>query len=299
MAKQIGLDLTRIPGSGNGGRITIEDVRTYIHALQSGAFSQAPVLQAQPVIQEKPSKPSIDFSKWGSVRKEPFSSLRQKIAENLTTTWNEVPHVTQFEEADLTSVMALRKKYNPKYEKKNAKLTVTVFVMKALVEALKQYESFNASYDDNTKELVLKEYFHLGVAVDTDSGLVVPVIRDVDKKSMKDLAIELNEMAEKARNRKLGIEDMRGGCCTISNLGSLGVGQFTPIVNAPEVAILGIGRGYEKPIMKDKKLHSYLTMPLALSYDHRVIDGADGARFIVAFKKALESFDESLLKELK
>ena len=231
----------------------------------------------------KPAPEQIDFSKWGPVTKKPFSSLRQKIAERMTLSWTTIPHVTQFDEADITKLSALRKTYAPAYEKSGAKLTLTSFIMKAVVTALKKYPQFNSSLDEATQEVVMKDYIHLGIAVDSEAGLMVPVLRDADKKSVLQISKELESLAEKTRSRKITAEELRGGSFTISNLGGIGGTHFTPIINKPEVAILGVGRGASK-------------LPLSLSYDHRVIDGADGARFIRAIAEALENFEEKTIK---
>jgi len=295
MVREIGLDLTRIKGTESGGRITIEDVRNHVNFLQAKAFQSAPDAS-----QEKPasSTPKIDFSKFGDVTVEKATSLRQKIAAKMQESWQTVPHVTQFDDANISQLMDLRKVHKPTFEKKNASLTVTVFALKSVVKALKAFPNFNASFNSETGEVTYKNYYHIGVAVDTESGLIVPVIRDVDKKSMLELSVELNELAEKARERKLKVEDLQGGSFTISNLGSLGVGAFTPIVNTPEVAILGMGRGQLKPTMVSKTdIKPQLVMPLAVSYDHRIIDGADAARFIRTIVDDLEAFNEEELKE--
>ncbi|RAP33315.1 branched-chain alpha-keto acid dehydrogenase subunit E2 [Candidatus Marinamargulisbacteria bacterium SCGC AG-410-N11] len=300
LAYDLGLNLSLIQGSGRGGRILRSDIRQYIQYLQQ--LSVTPQ-QPQPV-ETTASTPapkkseSIDFSKWGPVQEENVSMMRQKIAEKMTESWTQVPHVTQFGEADITDLMDLRKKYNPIYEKQSAKITVTVFAIKAIVAALKAFPVFNSSYDTEKQVIVYKDYYHCGIAVDTEYGLVVPVIRDVDKKSVLELSQELQQVAEKARDRKLSIDDMRGGTFTISNLGGLNAGPFTPIVNTPEVGIIGMGRGEYKPVInpKTKKGKIRLFLPLCLSYDHRVIDGADGARFINTFIQALQEFPESELE---
>lgn len=299
-AAMFGIDLMRIPGSGRGGRITVDDVRAYVSHIQAAAFQSPPQASSNAVLPTPtgPKALDIDFSKWGTIRKEKVTSLRTKIGEKMSEAWATIPHVTQYDHADITHVMALRKKYNPEYDKKNARITVTVFVLKALASVLKAFPNFNASYDEATSEMIYKEYIHLGVAVDTEAGLIVPVIRDVDKKSVLQLSKELAEVAEKARDRKLGLDDLKGGTFTVSNLGSLGVNAFTPIVNHPEVAILGLSRGVKTPVYnKNGELEPRLLMPLSLSYDHRVIDGADGARFTRAVIDEIEQFDEALLKE--
>jgi len=203
-----------------------------------------------------------------------------------------VPHVTQFDEADVTELMALRKKHGASYEAKGAKLTLTSFALKAIAMALRQYPVFNSSLDLAKNELVLKEYYHIGLAVDTEHGLMVPVIRDVDQKSLLELSLEVTSLAEKARQRKLGLEEMQGGTFTISNQGGIGGGHFTPIVNRPEVAILGLGRGGLKPVVREGKVEPRVCLPLAISYDHRVIDGGTAARFTVEFVRLLTGVEE-------
>jgi pyruvate dehydrogenase E2 component (dihydrolipoamide acetyltransferase) len=225
-----------------------------------------------------------------------LSSLRKTIGEKITETWTTVPHVTQFDEADITELTVMRKKYAPAYEKKGAKLTVAPFALNAVIGPLKQYPQFNASFDEATSELVLKQYYHIGVAVDTEQGLIVPVVRDVDKKSLLELALELQQLAERARSRKVSLDELKGNSFTISNLGGIGGAHFTPIINRPDVAILGIGRGALKPVVRDGKIEPRMMLPLALSYDHRVIDGADGARFVRAVVEAFEQFKEADVK---
>jgi pyruvate dehydrogenase E2 component (dihydrolipoamide acetyltransferase) len=222
--------------------------------------------------------------------------MRKKIAEKMALSWATIPHVTQFDEADITALNALRKKYAPMYEKKGARLTMTVLIMRAVQKALEKYPHFNASLDENTQELVIKNYFNMGIAVDTEAGLVVPVVRDINTKSLMTLSKDLADISQKARERKLGLESMQGGTFTISNLGSLGVSVFTPIVNHPEVAILGLARGITRPVWEGKKMEMRMFLPLALSYDHRVIDGADGARFIREIVTQLENFDAKELE---
>ena len=298
-AARFGLDLGRIQGTGNGGRITDEDVKAFISHLQATAFQAQPGVGSAAPEAAKPQLQThdIDFSKFGPVDIQPATSLRKKIAVNLRDTWNNAPHVTQFDEADITDLMGLRKKYKGKYEKKDASLTLTTLMIKALIPALKEFPQFNASFDEAKGEVIYKNYFHMGVAVDTESGLIVPVIRDVDKKSILDISLELNEIAEKARQRKVGVDDLQGSSFTLSNLGGLGVGHFTPLVNTPDVAIMGIAKGNFKPILnKKKEFEPRLMMPVCLSYDHRIIDGADGARFTRRVIEALENFDEKELK---
>ena len=285
MAAQLGIDLTRVRGSEHGGRITLYDVRGYIQQLQQlGAGAPAPAA--------KPAAERIDFSQWGPITKKPLSPLRKTITRRMSESWSAVPRVTQFDEADVTVLDALRKNYAPAYEAKGARLTMTVFALKAVVNTLKKHPIFNASLDEVAEEIVLKEYYHIGVAVDTEHGLMVPVIRDVDKKSLLDLAKELDALAAKTRERKLTADEMKGGTFTISNQGGIGGAHFTPIVNRPEVAILGMGRSALKPAVLGGKIEARRLLPLALSYDHRVIDGGSAARFIVDLVAAFQSFIE-------
>ncbi len=293
VAAELGIDLSQVRGSEAGGRIVMEDIRAYITGLKNTvASSDGPVKK---VVSE-----SIDFSKWGPVKKALVSSLRQKIAQKMTESWTTIPHVTQFDEADITALMALRKKNFKAYEKKGVRLTLTPFIIKAVITALKKYPGFNSSLDEQSQEIVTKEYIHIGVAVDTDSGLIVPVVRDADKKNLFELSRDLEALAEKTRRRKVSLDELRGGTFTISNLGGIGGTFFTPIINKPEAAILGVGRGVLKPVVvkgKTKnKVEERLMLPLGLSYDHRIIDGADGARFIREVVEALQNFSPKDLK---
>jgi pyruvate dehydrogenase E2 component (dihydrolipoamide acetyltransferase) len=210
----------------------------------------------------------------------------------MSENWNTIPHVTQFDEADVTALMALRSKYAKAYEQKGTRLTLTGFALKIVADTLKKHPVFNSSLDEATQELVTKEYFHIGVAVDTEAGLIVPVIRDVDKKSVLELSKELEELAKKARERKLIQEELKGGSFTISNQGGIGGSHFTPIINKPEVAILGLGRGRMKPVVRGEKVEPRLLLPLAVSYDHRMIDGGAAARFVVDLVRGWEEFQE-------
>src|SRR6266850_8085238 len=296
LALDLGIDLSRVRGSERGGRIVLADLRGYIHRLQSRQGGAQPkVADSTPggPPSAKPAAESIDFSKWGSVTKKPLSPLRKVIARRMAESWNAVPRVTQFDEADITELMALRKKYASGYEQKGTRLTLTGFALRAIVETLKKHPIVNSSLDEAAQEIVYKEYFHLGVAVDTEAGLIVPVIRDVDKKNLLDLSKELEELAKKARERKVSGEELKGGTFTISNQGGIGGGHFTPIVNKPEVAILGLGRGSLKALVAGDKIEPRMMLPIGLSYDHRVIDGAAAARFTVDLVKAFETFEES------
>ena len=289
VARELGIDLSRVRGSARGGRIVLEDVRAYIGALQRLAAGPR-AASAAPT--PKPAAEPIDFAKWGPISRKPVSALREVIARRMAESWNATPRVTQFDEADITGLMALRKKYAAAYEEKGARLTLTSFALKAVVDTLKKHPIFNASLDEAAREIVFKEYYHIGVAVDTDAGLIVPVIRDVNKKTVLELSQELEELAGKARERKLSGEEMKGGTFTISNQGGIGGGHFTPIVNKPEVAILGLGRGAMKAVVREKSVEPRLMLPIGLSYDHRVIDGGAAARFTVDLVQAFESFKE-------
>jgi pyruvate dehydrogenase E2 component (dihydrolipoamide acetyltransferase) len=298
LARELGIDLRKVRGSEAGGRVVLADVKNYIQRLiasagKGRAGSPLPV-GAHGVT--RPTAEIIDFSKWGPVSKKPLSPLRQVIARRMGESWNAVPRVTQFDEADFTRLNELRKKFAAKYEKQGARLTLTPLVLKAVAEILKKHPLFNSSLDEAANEIVLKDYYHIGIAVDTEQGLIVPVIRDVDKKSVLELAKELEEVAAKARDRKISAEELKGGTFTISNQGAIGGAHFTPIVNTPEVAILGLGRGALKPVARDEKVVIRMMTPLGLSYDHRVIDGGEAARFIVELVAALQDFKEAAVK---
>ncbi len=295
VAAQLGLDLRRVTALTGGSRVSADDLRRYLDTLQKLAAkgSQAP---ASASTAAKPVPESIDFSQWGPILKRPMTQLRKVIARRMAENWNAIPHVTQFDNVDMTMILALRKKHLAAYEAKGVKLTVTPFILKAVVAALKQHPGFNASLDEAASEIVLKDYFHLGLAVDTEAGLYVPVIRDVDAKDMVTLSKEVADLAAKARDRKLTADEMKGGTFSISNQGAFGGGHFTPIVNKPEVAILGLGRSADQAVVRDGKVEIRPIMPIALSYDHRVIDGGSAARFIVDLVKAFEAFDEAAVK---
>ena len=273
-ARELGVDLRKLGnGSGRKGRLTKEDVQRFVKsALAAPAPAAAggggPGLGLLPW-------PQVDFSKFGPVEAQPLSRIKKISGANLWRNWVMIPHVTQFDEADITEMEAFRKKLGE--ENKDLKITPLVFLIKAVVAALKRFPSFNASLDGDN--LVLKRYFHIGIAVDTPDGLVVPVIRDCDKKGLVDLAKELGAISLKARDKKLGPADMQGGCFSISSLGGIGGTAFTPIINAPEVAILGVSRSQTKPVWNGSEFTPRLMLPLSLSYDHRVIDGAEAARF--------------------
>jgi pyruvate dehydrogenase E2 component (dihydrolipoamide acetyltransferase) len=295
LARDLGIDLTRVRGSARGGRVLLEDVRAYIQRLQRLATQPRTGPAAAPA-GPKPPAEQVDFSKWGPVSKKPLSPLRQVIARRMSENWNAVPHVTQFDEADITALNALRKKYSPAYEQKGARLTLTSFVVKVVVDTLKKHPILNSSLDEVAQEIVLKDYYHIGIAVDTDAGLIVPVIRDADKKNLLEISKELEELASKARGRKVSSEELKGGTFTISNQGGIGGAQFTPIVNRPEVAILGLGRGMLKAAVRENGVEPRLMLPLGLSYDHRVIDGGTAARFTVDLVTGFEGLEEGVVR---
>ena len=293
MARELGINLGKIRGSESGGRIVIADLRAYIQRLVKAAARPATV--AASAAPAKPAPMQIDFSQWGPVTKKTVTPLRKVIARRMAESWNTVARVTQFDDIDFTRVGELRKKFAPAYEAKSVKLTLTPFVLKAVADALKKHPIFNSSLDEVANEIIIKEYVHLGIAVDTDQGLMVPVIRDVDKKSLLELAKELELLATKARDRKISADEMKGGTFTISNQGAIGGAHFTPIINLPEVAILGLGRGALKPVVREGKVEIRMMTPMALSYDHRVVDGGSAARFTVDLLKAFENFDEAIV----
>lgn len=280
LARELGMDLSKVQGTGKDGRITLDDVKSHVkHRLTS-----------TPSLAGVPAVVLPDFSQWGPVERKPFSSLRRKVAENLTAAWSAVPLVTQFDEADVTELEKMRKKNVHDVQEKGGKLTITVFVMKALVTALKAFPQFNASLDVHRGEIIYKQYFNIGVAVDTPSGLIVPVIKNVDDKSLAELAIELTELSKKARDRKVPLEELRGGNLSVSNLGGIGGTGFTPLVNPPDVAVVGLSRSRVVPVWREGQCEPRLVMPFSVSYDHRVIDGADGARFSRLVAHELETF---------
>ena len=295
LARELGINLGKIRGSEAGGRIVLGDVRAYIQRLMKAAARPAPVA-ASAAAPAKPVAPSIDFSQWGPVTKSPVTPLRKVIARRMSESWNAVARVTQFDDIDFTRLGELRKQFAAAYEAKGVKLTLTPFVLKAVAETLKKHPIFNSSLDEAANEIVLKSYIHLGIAVDTDQGLMVPVIRNVDQKSLLELAKELESLAARARDRKITADEMKGGTFTISNQGAIGGGHFTPIVNLPEVAILGLGRGALKPVVREGKVEVRLMTPMALSYDHRVIDGGSAARFTVDLLAAFHDFKEATVK---
>lgn len=296
IARELGIDLRRVRGSERGGRIVLADIKAYIQRLESMASRGSATGGSGST--GKPAAPaeSIDFSKWGPVKKQALSSLRQTIAKRMVESSSGIPHVHQFDEAELTRIFELKKKHEAAYEKQKVKLTVTAFILKAVASTLKAHPKFNSSLDEAANEIVTKQYVHLGIAVDTEAGLIVPVLKDADKKTLLQVTQELNELAEKARSRKVTGEELQGSTFTVSNQGGIGGGAFTPIIKKPDAAILGLGKGAMKAVVREGKVEARMMLPLGLSYDHRIIDGADAARFIVELVKQIESFPEETVK---
>jgi len=302
LARNLGVQLQDVPTADPSGRVTAQDVGAF--AASSGAtppkaHDAAPVESAKAEVASAPPVPvssglpavagAMDDDRWGKVVREGMSGVRKKTASHMTHCWTTIPHVTHFEKADITALEEIRKQYAPGLKAEGGSLTVTVFIMKVIAEALRRFPKFNASLDLENEEVVLKQYYHIGVAVETPAGLLVPAVRDVDTKSLQDLALELPGIAKKARDRKLTLEDMSGTTFTISNLGGLGGTGFTPIINSPEVAILGVSRSSIEGVFQNGQLVPRTMLPLSLSYDHRLIDGADAARFMRWVAEALEN----------
>ncbi len=284
LARELGIDIYAVRGSGPGGRISEDDVKVHTKSVILSAASAQAAPQAGHFRQ--PQLP--DFGKWGKIERVSMRGVRRKTAEHLAEAWNTIPHVTQHDRADITELEQLRARFAPKAEEAGGKMTVTAIALKVCAAALKVFPQFNASIDIEKEEIVYKQYINIGVAADTDRGLLVPVIRDVEKKNIVELAVELSGLSKKARDKKLAPSDMEGGTFTITNLGGIGGIGFTPIVNFPEVAILGISRGRMEPEWINGKFEPRLILPLSLSYDHRLIDGADAARFLRWIAEAFE-----------
>jgi pyruvate dehydrogenase E2 component (dihydrolipoamide acetyltransferase) len=279
-ARNLGVDLGRVSGAGRKGRITRDDVQQYVKQALAQGTGGSGGLGVAPM-------PEIDFSQWGEIETRALSKINKLTGQFLHRNWVTVPHVTQFDEADITELDAFRKTMAAEYKDKGVKITMLAFLMKAVVSGLREYPRFNSSLDASGETLILKKYFNVGIAVDTPDGLVVPVVQNVDRKSLVDIATELGVISQKARDKKLKPSDMRGGSITISSLGGIGGTKFTPIVNAPEVAILGVSRHRMAPVWNGTEFEPRLMLPLSLSYDHRVIDGADGARFTTFLARVL------------
>jgi pyruvate dehydrogenase E2 component (dihydrolipoamide acetyltransferase) len=281
-ARELGVQVAQVKGSGEKGRVTKDDVQLFVKAALAQPRGAAGGNGLQVL-----AMPVVDFAKFGAIETRPLSRIKKISGANLHRNWVTIPHITQFDEADITEMDAFRKELGVEYAKQNIKITPLAFLVKAVVVALQQFPEFNASLDAGGENLVLKKYFHIGVAVDTPDGLMVPVLRDVDKKGIAQIAKELGEISARAREKKITAAEMQGGCFSISSLGGIGGTAFTPIINAPELAILGVSKAIIKPMHQDDTFVARLMLPLSLSYDHRVIDGAAAARFIVFLSQVL------------
>ncbi len=293
-ARELGVDLAKVTGSERGGRISKEDVQKFVKAALAGGGAAGGAVAAGGGLNLLPW-PKVDFSKFGEVETKPLSRIQKISGANLARNWVMIPHVTHNDDADITELEALRVALNKEYEKAGVKFTMLGFLIKAVVAALKKFPTFNASLDASGENLVLKKYFHVGFAADTPNGLVVPVLRDADKKGVVEIAKETSALAAKAREGKLGPAEMSGGCMSISLLGGIGGTSFTPIVNAPEVAILGVTKSAMKPVWDGKAFQPRLILPLSLSYDHRVVDGALAARFTAYLAQLLADMRRAML----
>jgi pyruvate dehydrogenase E2 component (dihydrolipoamide acetyltransferase) len=289
LARELGVDVYEVKGTGPGGRISEDDVKAHAKTLLTAAASAA---QATPRAGHFAEPKLPDFAKWGKIERVPIRGIRRKTAEHLAESWNTIPHVTQHDRADITELEQLRARFAPKAEQAGGKMTVTAIALKVCAAALKVFPQFNATIDMEKQEIIYKQYVHIGVAMDTDRGLLVPVIRDVDKKNIVELAVELSQLSQKVRDKKITLAEMEGGTFTITNLGGIGGTAFTPIVNHPEVAILGLSRSRMEPEWIAGKFEPRLILPLSLSYDHRLIDGADAARFL---RWVAEAFEQPFL----
>ncbi len=285
LAREIGVNVNEVKGTGPGGRVSLDDVKAFSKLLHEQRSQQPVQSSAGALMQEA----LPDFSKFGEIETKAMSNIRLKTAQHLSYAWQSIPHVTQFDKADITALEEFRKSYAKQASKEGVKLTVTAMLVKIITSALKKFPQFNASVDMVNQSIILKKYYNIGIAVDTDYGLIVPVIKNTDRLNVIEISKEMNVLAEKARAKKAGIADLQGACFTVTNLGGIGGTAFTPIVNAPEVAILGVSRGAMEPVWIDGKFEPRLMLPLSLSYDHRVIDGADGIRFLRWIVEAIEN----------
>jgi len=286
LARELGVDLGRVKGSEAGGRITAEDVKGFVRerSRRSGASGK-----------DGDKGGNVFSTMYGNERREAIPSLRRKIAATMTQAWTNIPHVHQFQEADITDLLVLHKRYAPQFKEKGATLTLTSLFLKAVTHALKLYPQFNATLDLTNGEVIYKEYYNIGVAVETPDGLIVPVVHQVDQKDLLQISLELADLAERTRTRKVTLEELRGATFTVSNMGGLGAGPFMPIIYPPQVAILGCGKGVRKPIYRGEQFEPRMMLPLCVAYDHRLIDGADGARFTNEIVKVLEDFQAMFL----
>ncbi len=302
LARELGVDLHLVTTTGPAGLVTAEDVRRF--AQNGGMDKEVPATsppvsdEVQPLPISEPPLP--DFTRWGSVERVPFRSIRRATGKQMTLAWSLIPHVNSQDVVDITKLEAFRQKHKAEIETVGGKLTLTVFALKAIATALKTYPDFNATLDMANAEIIIKHYYNIGVAVSTDKGLIVPVVRDVDRKSIKELSVELNDLVQRTRARKTTLEEMQGGTFTITNAGAMGGGFFAPIINYPEVAILGVGQARMQPVVRDKGKGDFqivprLMMPIVLCIDHRVLDGADAIKFLRVIIDSLEDPDELLM----
>ena len=284
LARELGVDLTQVSGSEAGGRITAEDVKTYVR--ERTRRSSGP---------RQDDDRNVFSTIYGNERREPLPSIRRKIAANMTQAWTTIPHVHQFQEADITDLLQLHKRYAPQFKRKGATLTLTSLLLKAVAHALKLYPQLNATLDLTNGEVIYKDYYNIGVAVDTAAGLIVPVVHNVDQKDLFHISIELADLAERTRKREVTLEELRGATFTVSNMGGIGAGPFTPIINPPQVGILGVGRARMMPVYRDGQFVPRKILNLCVAYDHRLVDGAVGARFTNEIVKVLEDFEAMFL----
>ncbi len=308
LALKLGVDLRQVPASGPAGRVTAKDVKAF--AEEGPEAERAPEKAPERPAGKRAAAGTLsrievpelpDFTRWGPVHRVPVRSIRRATARQMALSWSQVPHVTSQDEADITDLSELRKRHQAAVEKEGGKLTLTIFVVKAIASALKRFERFNASLDTETDELIVKDYIHIGVAVDTADGLIVPVVRNVDEKSIVEIAVELTDLADRTRERKASIEEMQGGTITLTNIGALGGGHFTPIINYPQVAILGTGAARMKPVVRENPRGGHtilprLILPMVVAIDHRVLDGADSVRFLRTVIDMLEDPEKMLLR---
>ncbi len=304
LARELGVELRDVEPTGPAGRVTAEDVRRFAETGKEGRQTRTPTPASAAAEADRPSPvsepPLPDFSKWGSVERRPFRSVRRATGKQMSLAWSLIPHVNSQDTVDVTRLEAFRQKHKAEIESAGGKLTLTVFALKAIATALKTYPNFNATLDTANQEIIIKHYFNIGVAVNTEKGLIVPVVRDVDRKSIRELAVELNSLAQRTRERKTTLEEMQGGTFTITNAGAMGGGFFAPIINYPEVAILGMGQARMQPVVREKEkgelqIVPRLMMPVVLCIDHRVLDGADAIKFLQVIVDTLEDPDELLM----
>ncbi|MEJ2167877.1 MAG: dihydrolipoamide acetyltransferase family protein [Desulfobacterales bacterium] len=298
LARELGVDIHLVTPTGSKGLVTAEDVRGFAKKEQPAAAPPPSAPEPRPLEISIPPLP--DFTRWGNVERIPFRSIRRATARQMSLAWSQIPHVNSQDVIDVTRLEAFRQKHKTEIEAAGGKLTITVFALKAVATALKAYPNFNATLDVENNEIIIKHYYNVGVAVNTDRGLIVPVVRDVDRKSIKALAVELNDLVQRTRDRKNSVEEMQGGTFTITNAGAMGGGFFAPIINYPEVAILGMGQARMQPVVREQKKGDYifvprLMMPVVLCIDHRVLDGADSIRFLKVLVNTLEDPDELLM----